>query len=52
MFCIDDEENIPQQLLDAKAEGKTIQVLTVIGYIDCDDEVEFRNGVNYKIKEN
>ena len=49
-FYIKDENNIPQELIEAKNNGKTIQCLTVVGYVDI-DEPEFRVGVNYKIKD-
>lgn len=46
-FEITDEDNIPQQLLDAFNEGQEIQCLTSIGWVDV--EPDFRCGTTYRI---
>lgn len=49
-YFIKDENDIPQELLDAVAQGKTIQVNTetVVGWVDVDPE--FRCGVELRVK--
>lgn len=51
VFEISNEEIIPQELLQALEQGKTIQVdsQSIVGWIDL-DEPEFRCGVTYRIK--
>ena len=49
-YIIEDEGSIPQELLDAVSQGKTIQVNTetILGWIDVDPE--FRCGVELRVK--
>lgn len=49
-YIIEDEANIPQELIDAVSQGKTIQVNTetIVGWIDVDPE--FRCGVELRVK--
>ena len=47
-FTIEDEDNIPQELIDAIANGDHIQVETVIGWVDVED-VSFRTLNTYKV---
>lgn len=49
-FYIDDEDNIPDELVKANEERKIIQCNTIIGWIDLDIPVDFRNSVTYRVK--
>lgn len=49
-YKITDENNVPQELLNAREQNKCIQCMTVIGWIDIDDP-EFRVGNIYRVKE-
>lgn len=49
-YEIVDEECIPQALLDALGEGRTIQVDTMVGWITIDIQ-EFMCGNTYRILE-
>lgn len=44
-----DEDNIPQELLDAREDGREIQVESAIGFITIDDP-DFRCMLEYRYK--
>ncbi len=48
-FTVIEEGNIPEWLQEAYQNGKTIQVLTSIGWISLED-VDFRNSLTYRVK--
>jgi hypothetical protein len=47
-FTIEDEDNIPRELLDATTNGDRIQIDSAIGWIDIEDP-EFRTLNTYRI---
>lgn len=51
-YEIEDQSNIPQELLTALEDGKVIQILSCIGWLDFteDEPPEFRCGNTYRVK--
>jgi hypothetical protein len=50
-FTVVEDGNIPEWLQEAYQDGKTIQVMSSIGWITLDDgDVEFRNTSTYRVK--
>lgn len=47
-FEIKDEDNIPKELIEAIEAGKTIQVYTIVGWMDI-EAPELICGVTYRI---
>lgn len=49
-YLVIEDGVIPEWLQQAYQDGKTIQIMSSIGWLDLDGDIEFRNNLEYRVK--